>query len=157
MTTTPTHRTQTHSPASAATDYGLPSGLDNLEDLRIEVLGDLFHLLLKHEVQNAASTTFFAELQEFGGLLPGCFFSLGLLFQEFHGLLPGCLNVHDHLADLLRDLLLHQAFLRHHLVNLHPLLLDALLATAARGSHPSVPHWTGDRALEERFAPRSLG
>ena len=99
--TAPNPRTQTHSPTNAATDHRLPSGLANFEDLRIEVLGDLLHK--KHEVQTTASTTLSTE------------------FQEFQGLLPGCYNIHDHLTDLLRDLLLQQAFLRHHPVNLHHL------------------------------------
>ena len=101
VATAPNPRAQTHSPTNAATDHRLPSGLVNFEDLWIEVLGDLLHL--KHKVQTTASTTLFTELQEFQGLLPGCY------------------NIHDQLTDLLRDLLLQQAFLRHHPVNLRHL------------------------------------
>ena len=43
-------------------------------------LSDLLHL--KHKVQTTASTTLFTELQEFQGLLPGCY------------------NIHDYLTDL---------------------------------------------------------
>ena len=62
VATTPT-RTQTHSPASAITDHWLLSEPVKVEDLRIEVLGDLLHVRLKHYFQLTASTT----LNFFGG------------------------------------------------------------------------------------------
>ena len=109
---TPTHRT--HSPASATTDHLLPSELVNFENLQIDLLGDLHHrelvnfenlqigllgdlhhLRLKQEVQTTASTTSFADIQEFWGLLTAsapcllacCFSSLVLHNNDLHGAL----------------------------------------------------------------------
>ena len=66
---------------------------------QIGLVGDILHLRLKHAVQTTASTTYFVELLEFWGLLPGCFTSLVFTNNHRHGALD---NVrHEEVVRLL--------------------------------------------------------